>query len=78
MLRAMLSSPPGDTALHRAVALLGSQGKLARAAKLTQGCISQALKRGRVSAETAIAIEAATGGQENTSRHDLRPDLFNA
>jgi DNA-binding transcriptional regulator YdaS (Cro superfamily) len=59
--------------LETAIALLGSQAKLADACGVTQASIWQAKKAGRVSAELALLIERATGG-EITARQ-LRPDL---
>ncbi|RWO34764.1 MAG: helix-turn-helix domain-containing protein [Mesorhizobium sp.] len=62
--------------IERAVALLGSQAKLAEAAGYSQQYISWLLSgtQRRVSAEAALAFEKATGGE--VSRHDLRPDIF--
>jgi DNA-binding transcriptional regulator YdaS (Cro superfamily) len=59
--------------IETAIALLGSQAKLADACGVTQASIWQAKKAGRVSAELALLIERATGG-EITARQ-LRPDL---
>ena len=59
--------------IETAIALLGSQAKLADACGVTQASIWQAKKAGRVSAELALLIERATGG-EVTARQ-LRPDL---
>ncbi len=61
-------------ALARAVALAGSQSRLSRATGYSQPAINKACRRGRVSAELAIAIEHATAGA--VSRAELRPDLF--
>ncbi len=61
-------------ALRRAVALAGSQSKLSRATGYSQPAINKACRKGRVSAELAIAIERATRGA--VSRAELRPDLF--
>lgn len=53
----------------------GTQQSLAVAAGLTQPGVNWLLKgKGRVSPETATALEAATGGQ--VTRQQLRPDLF--
>lgn len=63
-------------AFRRAVALAGSESKLSRATGYSQPAINKARRKGRVSAELAIAIERATKGA--VSRHELRPDLFGA
>lgn len=55
--------------------LLGSQAALARACGYSRSGINLALHgRRKVSAELAVAIERATGGE--VSRATLRPDLF--
>ena len=59
--------------IETAIALLGSQAKLADACGVTQASVWQAKEAGRVSAELALLIERATGG-EVTARQ-LRPDL---
>ena len=59
--------------IETAIALLGTQAKLADACGVTQASIWQAKKAGRVSAELALLIERATAG-EVTARQ-LRPDL---
>ena len=67
----------GQTPLDRALAAFaGKQRQLARAAGVSQSAISQAVSAGRVSAELAVKIEAATNG--SVSRGDLRPDLWPA
>lgn len=60
--------------LRRAVELKGSQGKLAKAAGVTQTSIWKALQAERTSAELAVAIEKGTDGA--VPRWVLRPDLF--
>lgn len=62
--------------LKRAVEIVGSQGKLARAVGVSQPAINNRLqgKTDVMSGEMAIAIERATDGQ--VSRSDLRPDLW--
>lgn len=62
--------------IHRAIAIAGSEQKLGAAAGVSQNAIWQAKKRGRVSAELAVAIEKATSGA--VTRAELRPDLFAA
>lgn len=63
-----------QTAIARAVAAAEGQTKLANAIGVTQGHVSQWLRRGRVPADKAVAIETATG----IPRHELRPDVFPA
>lgn len=60
----------------RAIAIHGSQVKLAKEAGCSQQYISWLLKDGnrQVSAEMAIAFENATNGAVKKS--DLRPDIF--
>ena len=65
-----------SAAFRRAVALAGSESKLSRATGYSQPAINKARRKGRVSAELAIAIERATKGA--VSRNELRPDLFGA
>lgn len=60
--------------LETAIADAGSQAKFAAAVGLSQQGISYVLRSGRVSAETAIAIERATEGK--IKREQLRPDIF--
>lgn len=60
--------------LRRAIDHAGSQGKLAKAAGVTQTSIWKALQAERVSAELAIRIERATANV--VTAHELRPDLF--
>lgn len=60
--------------LDAAIAIAGSQPKLAAACGVTQQAIWKAKKAGRVSGELAVAIEKATKGAIPRSR--LRPDLW--
>lgn len=61
--------------LERAIRALGSQQKLAEAIGLSQQGVSYLLNNApRVTAEVAVAIERATGGQ--VRRAELRPDIF--
>jgi len=61
--------------IARAVALKGSQVKLARAVGCSQQYISWLLHEAeQISAEMAMKFEAATDNA--VSRHDLRPDIF--
>lgn len=64
-----------EAGLERAIAVKGSQAKLAAATGCTQQVISYYRRSGKpVSAELAVAIEAATGGE--VPRWEMRPDLF--
>jgi DNA-binding transcriptional regulator YdaS (Cro superfamily) len=69
-----MKCPPTLQALNKAVALAGSETRLSRATGYSQPAINKARRRGRVSAELAIAIERALGGA--VTRAELRPDLF--
>lgn len=52
-----------------------TQGEFARRIGRSQGAVSHwCLQRNRMSAESAVLIERATGGQVRAA--DLRPDLF--
>ena len=63
--------------IRRAVALAGSQSALADQIGLSQQGISWLLNEApKVSAEIALAIHRATGGQ--VRKEDLRPDIFAA
>jgi DNA-binding transcriptional regulator YdaS (Cro superfamily) len=68
----------GDSALKRAVDILGSQSALARALgePVKQAHVWYWLNDGggKVPAEYCAAIERATEGK--ITRHDLRPDVF--
>ena len=61
-------------AVKRAVAIAGSQQKLADLSGLSQPAISKMLRTGRMEGESALKIEGAVGGK--VSRAALRPDLF--
>lgn len=62
--------------IESAIKLRGSQAKLADAMGCSQQQISYLLKADSITAEMAIKVDAATGGA--VSRHDLRPDIFDA
>ena len=62
------------SALARAVAMFGSEKKLATAVGIAQQVLNRAVKRGRVSPELAKAIQRATGGA--VTANELRPDLW--
>lgn len=61
-----------QTALDRAIAAAGSQQKLAAQIGVTQQAVSIWQRSGRVPAEAAVKVEAATG----IPRADIRPDIF--
>ena len=62
-------------ALGHAIALLGSQSALARAAGVAQQVLNRAVQRGgHVSPRIALGIHKATGGK--VSADQLRPDLW--
>lgn len=60
--------------LNRAVAIYGSQSRLAEAIGYSQHAVWHALKRQRVSPEMALAIHSATRGK--IRKEQLRPDIF--
>lgn len=60
------------TPLEEAIKLCGNQEELGRRIGQSQQVISYWKRKGTVSAELAVAIEAATG----ISRAKLRPDIF--
>lgn len=67
--------PNVQSLIGRAVASFGSQAKLATEAGCSQQLISQLLNgEVGITAETAIKIDKATGG--DISKHELRPDVF--
>jgi DNA-binding transcriptional regulator YdaS (Cro superfamily) len=61
-------------ALDRAIKLAGSVNKLAKAVGYTQNAVWKAKDCGRITAELAIRIEAATGGK--VTREQLAPQVF--
>jgi DNA-binding transcriptional regulator YdaS (Cro superfamily) len=61
-------------AVTRAVAILGSEVKLAAACGVTQPAISKAKLKGRISPRLALAMDEATNGRVSAS--ELRPDLW--
>lgn len=62
-------------AIERAVAIVGSEAKLGKAAGgFSQNAIWQAKRRGKISAELAIGIHRATKGDVPASL--MRPDLW--
>jgi DNA-binding transcriptional regulator YdaS (Cro superfamily) len=63
-----------SAAIVCAIALKGSEQKLAAACGVTQPAIWKAKTRGRLSPRLALAIHRATGGAVPASA--LRPDLW--
>jgi DNA-binding transcriptional regulator YdaS (Cro superfamily) len=61
-------------AVSRAVAIAGSEVKLAAACGVSQPAISKAKLKGKISASLAMSIHLATNGQVPAS--ELRPDLW--
>ncbi|VTZ61798.1 transcriptional regulator [Sinorhizobium medicae] len=60
--------------LERAIAIAGSEAKLGKMVGKSQNAIWSAKRKGRVSAEIAIAIDRVTNGV--ISKSQLRPDIF--
>lgn len=63
-----------NSALSRAIEIVGSQKILAEKLGVTQQIISYWLKHNKFPAEHVSDAEKATGGI--ITRHQLRPDLF--
>jgi len=63
-------------AMERAIRKAGSEAKLAEMIGCSQVAVNKAKRRGRPSAEMAVAIDRALAG--DPAKHDLRPDLFEA
>jgi DNA-binding transcriptional regulator YdaS (Cro superfamily) len=61
-------------AISRAIALAGSEVKLAAACGVTQPAISKVKLTGRISPRLALAVHRATAGRVPAS--ELRPDLW--
>ena len=64
----------GYSPLELAIARAGSEAKLAGKIGYSQHAVWHAKRRGRVSAEMAVAIDKFTEGE--VSKEMLRPDLF--
>jgi DNA-binding transcriptional regulator YdaS (Cro superfamily) len=61
--------------IEEAVALLGSQRKVAEAVGCSQQYISLLIKDGgKITAEMSLALDRATDGR--VSKHRTRPDIF--
>jgi DNA-binding transcriptional regulator YdaS (Cro superfamily) len=67
-------APTTAELIEQAASLAGSERKLAAAAGVSQNAIWAAKRKGTVTAELAVAIEAGTAGK--ITRQQLRPDLF--
>jgi len=61
-------------ALYQAIRCAGSQTALAQRVGVRPQAVHLWVKKGRVPAARALAVERATAGQ--VSRHELRPDLY--
>lgn len=60
--------------IEEAIALFGSETKLASAAGVSQPTINEAKRKGRVGHRLARGIDEATGGK--ISKSSLRPDIW--
>jgi DNA-binding transcriptional regulator YdaS (Cro superfamily) len=60
--------------INHAIKLHGSQVRLAEAIGCSQQQISYLLKAKKITAEMAMKLDVATGGE--VSKHILRPDIF--
>jgi DNA-binding transcriptional regulator YdaS (Cro superfamily) len=67
------SAPTVRRLLDQAIAIYGSQAKLAKACGISQQSLAAARLANRVSAQLAMKIEVAVSGQ--ILARDLRPDL---
>ena len=71
---AVLYLAPMNTHIQRAVRAFGSQKKLAAKCNVTQQAVSKWARGGKISAESARAIDDGTGGVVTV--YELRPDIF--
>jgi DNA-binding transcriptional regulator YdaS (Cro superfamily) len=69
-----LRKSPQVEAFDRAISMFGSENRLAEAIGWAQQNVNAAVRRGRCSAEMAIAIQRATGGL--VTANELRPELW--
>lgn len=65
-----------ESAIRRACRLVGGLTALAQKLNVTAQAVHQWVQKGRVPAERARQIEAATEGR--VTCHELRPDLYPA
>ncbi|MCX8016612.1 MAG: helix-turn-helix domain-containing protein [Rhodocyclaceae bacterium] len=70
----MVSARSMQRALYQAIRCAGSQTALAQRVGVRPQAVHLWVKKGRVPAARALAVERATAGQ--VSRHELRPDLY--
>lgn len=63
-----------ETAIEKAVLLLGGQTETARRLGIKQQLVGYWIKSGRCSPKFAVGIENLTSGK--VTRYDLRPDVF--
>lgn len=63
-----------ESLFRKAIDIAGSETRLAKAIGYSQHAVWTARKRGRPSAEMAVAIDKFTQGQ--VSKQELRPDLW--
>lgn len=62
------------TPIQKAVKKVGGVSELASRLGVTYQAVQQWVEAGRVPAERALAVEAATAGE--ITRHKLRPDIY--
>ncbi len=62
-----------NSALRRAVKLVGGPSEMARRANVSRQTVHNWIRGTMIAPEHVEAVEAATGGQ--ITRHQLRPDL---
>lgn len=62
--------------IQRAIDHFGSESAAAKAAGVSQPTLNQAKRTGRIGPKTALGLDRATNGK--ISKHDLRPDLWDA
>lgn len=63
-----------ESLFRKAIEIAGSETRLAKAIGFSQNAVWTARKKGKPSAEMAVAIDKFTQGQ--VSKQQLRPDLW--
>ena len=63
-----------ESLFRKAIEIAGSEARLAKAIGFSQHAVWSARKKGKPSAEMAVAIDRFTQGQ--VSKQELRPDLW--
>lgn len=63
-----------ESLFRKAIELAGSETRLAKAIGFSQHAVWHARRKGKPSAEMAVAIDRFTEGK--VSKQDLRPDLW--